>query len=155
MNSIEFPFSEGKQTDAFLFGSLALAGLVGIDNSPAVAGFLAALVVLISFLGLLKTFLAPRRVTIDSVKGIATFSPLSLPNRRFYRPISIRNYSSIYAQMNRKASFATYYSVELSNHKGESVVIVRKVSKSQAKNACASISSLFGLTNRGVCNEYP
>lgn len=150
MNSIEFPFSEGKRTDAFLFGSLALAGLVGIHKPPAAAGFLAALVVLISVLGLLKTFLAPRRVTIDSATGIATFSPLTLLVRRYHRPIPIRNYSSIYAQMNRKASFATYYSVELSNHKGESVVIVRKVSKSQSENACASLSSLFGLTNRGV-----
>ena len=150
MNSIEFPYSQGRRADAFLFGSLALAGLVGINKPPAAAGFLAALLVLISILGLLKTYLAPRRVTIDSATGIATFSPLSLPVRRFYRPISIREYSSVHAQMNRKASFATYYSVELSNHKGESIFIVRKVPKSQAENACASISSLFGLTNRGV-----
>mgnify|MGYP000589592370 CR=1 FL=1 len=150
MSSIEFPCSEGRRTNAFVFGSLALAGIVGMLKPPAAAGFLAALVVLISFLGLLKTYLAPRRVSIDSATGLATFSPLSLPVRRFYRPISIRHYSSIYVQMNRKASFATYYSVELSNHKGESVVIVHKVPKSQAEKICALISGLFGLTNRGV-----
>lgn len=150
MNSIEFSYSAGRRTDAFLFGSLALAGLVGINKPPAVAGFLFALLVLISVLGLLKTYLAPRRVTIDSATGIATFSPLSLPVRRFCRPISIRDYSSVYAHTNRKASFITYYSVELSNHKGESVLIVHKVPKSQAENTCASISSRFGLTNRGV-----
>lgn len=150
MNSIEFPYSEGRRTDAFLFGTLALAGLVGINKPPAAAGFLAALVALISILGLLKTYLAPRQVTVDSATGIATFSPLSLLVRRFYRPISIRDYSNVYAQMNRTAGFTTYYSVELSNHKGESVLIVNKVPKSQAESVCASISSLFGLTNRGL-----
>lgn len=150
MNSIDFPYSEGRRTEAFLFGALALAGLVGINKPPAAAGFLAAIAVLISVLGLLKTFLAPRRVTIDSATGIATFFPLALPVRHFYRPISIRNYSSVYAQINSKASFATYYSIELSNHQGESIRIMQKVPKSQAENACASISSLFGLTNRGV-----
>lgn len=150
MNSIELPYAEGRRTDALLFASIALAGLVGIYKPPAAAGFLAALAILIAVLGLLKTFLAPRLVTIDSVTGIATFSPLSLPVRRFYRPISIRNYSSVYGQMNRKASFVSYYSVELSNHKGESVLILSKVPKSQAEKACTSISSQFGLTNRGL-----
>lgn len=105
---------------------------------------------LIAVLGLLKTFFTPRLVTIDSVTGIATFTPLSPLVRRFYRPISIRNYSSVYGQMNRKASFVSYYSVALSNRKGESVLILSKVPKSQAEKACESISSHFGLSNRGL-----
>ena len=150
MNSIEFSYAEGRRSDVFLFASLALAGLVGIYKPPAAVGFMSALVMLIAILGILKTFLTPRLVTIDLVTDIATFSPLSPLVRRFYRPISIRNYSSVSGQMNRKASFVTYYSVELSNRKGESVLILSKVPKSQAEEACASISRHFGLTNRGL-----
>lgn len=54
MSSIEFPCSEGRRTDAFLLGSLALAGVVGMLKPPAAAGFMAALVVLIRCWGYSK-----------------------------------------------------------------------------------------------------
>lgn len=150
MNSIVFPYSEGRRTEAFLFTSLALVGLVGIQKPPAAAGFLAVLVVLISILGIIKSYLTPRSVAIDSTTGIVTFSPLSPLIERFYRPFSIHDYTSVYVQLHRKASFVSYYSVELSNHKGESVLLVRKVPKSQAVQSSESISNHFGLRNRGL-----
>jgi len=146
---IVFPYSEGRRIEALLFSSLALAGLVGIQKHPAAAGFLAALVVLISIFGVIKAYLTPRSIAIDSTTGIVEFSPLSPLIKRFYRPFSIHDYTSVYVQLHRKASFIPYYSVELSNHKGESVLLVRKVPKSQAQ-ASESISNHFGLRNRGL-----
>ena len=88
-----------------------------------------------------------RVVTIDPATGIATFSPLSLLTRRFYPPISVRDYSSVYGLMSGRGKA---YNVELSNYKGDSILLFYKIQKKQAENACAVISERFGLTNRGL-----
>lgn len=150
MSSFDFPYSEGRRADAFLFGAIALAGLTGINKPPAAAAFLFALAVLISIMGIIKTYLTPRSVVIDSTTGMVTFSPLSPLIKRFYSPFSIHDYTSVYVQLHRKAGFVSYYSVELSNPKGESVLVVRKVPKAQAVQASESSSSHFGLRNRGL-----
>ena len=147
METIELPYSQGMREDIAFCLAFGLCGYLGLHKTPVAAAILAALLLLGSILMLLKILAAPRVVTIDPATGIATFAPLSLLTRRFYPPISVRNYSSVYGLMSGRGKA---YNVELSNYKGDSILLFYKIQKKQAENACAVISERFGLTNRGL-----
>lgn len=147
METIELPYSQGMRNDLVFYAAFGLCGYLFIYKPPLAVAILGALILLLSILGILKVIAAPRVVTIDPLTGIATFAPLSSLTRRFYRPISVRDYSSVYGLMSGRGKA---YNVELSNHKGDSVLLFYKIQKSQAEKACAVISGRFGLTNRGL-----
>ena len=148
METIELPYSQGMRNDLVFYAAFGLCGYLFIYKAPlAVAAILGALTLLLSILGLLKVIAAPRVVAIDPLTGIATFSPLSSLTQRFYPPISVRDYSSVYGLM---SGYGKAYNVELSNHKGDSILLFYKIQKPQAEKACAVINGRFGLTNRGL-----
>ena len=148
MSVVEFPYRQRKYGDVVLSIALGCIALLKMQNYPGMFFQVVGVVILLlAALLLWMTLCSPRLLTIDTSTGIASFSPRYPFRPWIYKPISLRDYSSIYWKADGNGSV---FSVELVNQRGESKRLLYKAPESDAEKLCSFISEQFGLRNRGL-----